>query len=265
MHAFEYARPTTLGDCIKLLQSSEDAKPLAGGQTLIPTMRQGLAQPTQLIDLKALPGLSGIKPVGDHIEIGALTRHAEVAGSEIVRKAIPALAELAGGIGDPQVRHRGTIGGSIANADPAADYPAGLLGLGATIKTSVREIAADAFFTEMFETALQPGEIVVAVSFPVPKRAGYATQRTPGSRFALAGVFVAETPAGTRVAVTGAGNSVFRLTEAEARLAQRFAPEALDGFTVPAAGLNSDLHAHASYRAHLVAVMARRAVAAALA
>jgi carbon-monoxide dehydrogenase medium subunit len=264
MHAFTYAKPSTLQECLALLAGAE-ARPLAGGQTLIPTLRQGLAQPEQLVDLKAMPDLSGIKQEGGNLLIGALALHAEVAGSNLVQSAIPALAALAGGIGDTQVRHRGTLGGSIANADPAADYPAAVLGLGATVRTSGREISADDFFTEMFETALQPGELVLGVSFPVPRRAGYASVRTAGSRFALVGVFVAETTGGVRVAVTGAGRCVFRLVEAERRLAGRFAPEALDGLVVPAAGLNSDLHAHATYRAHLVAVMARRALAAALA
>jgi carbon-monoxide dehydrogenase medium subunit len=264
MHAFLYAKPSSLNECLTLLADA-DAKPLSGGQTLLPTLRQGLAQPEQLVDLKALTDLSGIKRAGNQVIIGALTRHAEVAGSALVQSAIPALASLAGGIGDTQVRHRGTLGGSIANADPAADYPSAVLGLGATIRTSSREIPADEFFTEMFETALQPGELVLGASFPIPKRAGYASQRSSGSRFALVGVFVAETASGVRVAVTGAGRCVFRLGEAEKRLTANFAPAALDGLVVPAAGLNSDLHAHATYRAHLVGVIARRAVAAALA
>jgi len=265
MHAFTYSRPANLQACLAQLEASDGVRPLAGGQTLIPTMRQGLAQPDQLVDLKAIPGLDGIKVENDRIEVGALTAHAIVAGSDLVKAKIPALSALAGGIGDAQVRHRGTLGGSIANADPAADYPAAVLGLDATIRTSSREIAADSFFTEMFETALQPGEIVLSVSFPVPRRAGYASLRSPGSRFALVGAFVAETARGPRVAVTGAGRCAFRLGEAEKRLAAGFALPSLDGITVPAAGLNSDLHAHATYRAHLVVVMVRRAVAAALA
>jgi len=261
MHAFTYSRPADLKACLAQLAAGDGVRPLAGGQTLIPTMRQGLAQPEQLVDLKAIPGLAGIKAEGDRIEVGALTPHAAVAGSNLIQAKIPALAALAGGIGDAQVRHRGTLGGSIANADPAADHPAAVLGLGATIRTSSGEVPADSFFTEMFETALQPGEIVLSVSFPVPRRAGYASLRSPGSRFALVGVFAAETASGVRVAVTGAGRCAFRLGEAEKRLATAFALPALDGMTVPAAGLNSDLHAHATYRAHLVAVMVRRAVA----
>jgi carbon-monoxide dehydrogenase medium subunit len=231
--------------------------------TLIPTLKQRLASPSDLIDLGGISELSGISEKGGAIVIGATTTHAEVAASKTVKSKIPALAALAEGIGDPQVRHRGTIGGSIANNDPAADYPAGLLGLGATVKTDRREIAADDFFKGMFETALEDGEIVTSVSFPIPKKAGYAKFPNPASRYAVVGVMVAQGPAGTRVAVTGAGPSVFRVAAMEKALDGKFSPNAIEGISVPANGLNADIHASAEYRAHLVGVMARRAVAAA--
>jgi carbon-monoxide dehydrogenase medium subunit len=259
MYSFDYHRPASLDDAAKLLGEKDDPKLVAGGMTLLPTLKQRLAQPSDLVDLAAVPGLKGITEEAGGLTIGAMTTHAEVQFSPLVQKAIPALAALAGGIGDPQVRNRGTIGGSVSNADPAADYPAGLVGLGATVRTNQREIAADDFFVAMFETALEPGEIVTAVHFPKPKRAAYMKFPNPASRYAVVGVFVAETAAGWRVAVTGAAPSVFRWTEAEAALGRG---AALDGLSVPADDLNSDIHASAEYRAHLVGVMAKRAVAA---
>ena len=265
MYGFDYHRPGSVDAALGLIAEHEDAKLLAGGQTLIPTMKLRLASPSALIDLNAIPELAGIEVGPDRVSIGAMTRHAAVATSAEVKQAIPALAELASLIGDPAVRHMGTIGGSIANNDPAADYPAACLALGATIRTNRREIPADDFFTGMFETALEPDEIVTRVDFPVPRRAAYEKFRNPASRYALVGVFVAERGGEVRVAVTGAGPSVFRVPAMEAALKSRFAPEALEGISVPAEGLNSDIHASAPYRAHLVTVMARRAVAAAAA
>ena len=262
MYAFEYRRPTSLADALAALGASEEARPLAGGQTLLPTLKQRLAQPGELVDLSRVPELRGVREEGDALWIGAFTRHAEVAAGELVRRRIPALAELAGGIGDRQVRNRGTLGGSVANADPAADYPAAVVALNATVITDRREIAGDGFFTALFETALEPGELITAVRFPVPERAAYAKFRHPASRYALVGVFVARTAGGVRVAVTGAGPSVFRVPEMEAALAADFRPEAIAGITVDADGLNGDIHAGPDYRAHLVTVMAKRAVAA---
>jgi carbon-monoxide dehydrogenase medium subunit len=263
MYDFNYHRPKSLDEAAKLVAGKDEAKLVAGGMTLIPTLKQRLAQPSDLVDLGGLGDLKGIKRDGNAIVIGAMTPHADVAASAEVKKAIPALATLADGIGDPQVRNRGTIGGSIANADPAADYPAGLVGLGATVITNKRKIAADAFFKGLFETALEPGEIVTAVSFPVPEKAAYMKFPNPASRYAVVGVFVAKTGGGVRVAVTGAGPSVFHLKDAEAALGKNFAASALDGVKVKADGLNSDIHASAEYRAHLVTVMTKRAVQAA--
>jgi carbon-monoxide dehydrogenase medium subunit len=261
MHNFSYQRPTSLAEAAKLL--SGEAKLLAGGMTLLPTLKQRLAQPSALVDLGAVAELKGIKSEGGGLTIGAMTTHAEVAHSAEVKRTIPALAVLAEGIGDPQVRHRGTIGGSISNADPAADYPAGLVGLGATVITNKRKIAADDFFKGLFETALGDGEIVTAVSFPKPDKAGYAKFPNPASRYAMVGVFVARTGGGVRVAVTGAGPSVFRVPEMEKALAGNFSADAVKSIKVPSKNLNSDLHGSAEYRAHLVSVMAARAVAAA--
>ncbi len=264
MYAFTYQKPTTIAAAVAALGADADAKPVSGGQTLIPTLKQRLAAPTALVDLAKIPELAGITVAGDTLTIGAMTRHATVADSADVKRLIPALAALAEGIGDPQVRNRGTIGGSIANNDPAADYPAGCLGLGATIVTNRRELAADAFFTGMFSTALDDGELVTAVKFTKPKRAAYVKFPNPASRYAIVGVFVAETAGGIRVAVTGAGAGVFRATALEAALASKgFAAASLDGVAVSADGLNSDIHASAEYRAHLITVMAKRAVAAA--
>ncbi|MGA7973193.1 MAG: xanthine dehydrogenase family protein subunit M [Pseudolabrys sp.] len=264
MYTFDYHRPATLEDAVGLIGEGDETRLLAGGQTLIATMKQRLASPDSLVDLKGIPGLDRITVEKGGITIGALTRHATVATSLAVRNTIPALADLADSIGDPQVRNRGTLGGSIANNDPAADYPAALLSLGATVTTNERQIAADGFFTGMFETDLVRGEIITGVFFATPKRAAYVKFANPASRFALVGVFVAQTADGVRVAVTGAAPCVYRLTEAERLLSTSFTPDALAEFRVPALGLNSDIHADAAYRAHLIAVITRRAVAAAL-
>ena len=260
MYNFDYHRPASLAEAASALQGSDEAKLLAGGQTLLATMKQRLASPSDLIDLSGIGELKGISVEGDTLVIGAMTTHAEVAKSDVVKGFCAALAKLAGGIGDPQVRHRGTIGGSIANADPAADYPAALLGLGATVVTNKREIPADSYFTGLFETALEDGEIVTQVRFPKPERAGYAKFANPASRYAIVGVFVSQGPGGVRVAVTGAAPSAFRVGEMEQALAGNFSPDAIAGISVPSDSLNSDIHASADYRAHLVNVMARRAV-----
>ena len=263
MYAFTYHQPANLSGAVEQL-ATEDSKALAGGQTLLPTMKQRLASPASLVDLGKVSELAGISREGDEIVIGAMTRHADVATNATVHQAIPALAALAGWIGDPAVRSRGTIGGSLANNDPAADYPAAALALAATIVTNKREVAAEAFFKGLFETALEPGEIITKVRFPIPQKAAYEKFRNPASRFALVGVFVAKTAGGVRVAVTGAGSEgVFRSKPVEAALAANFAADALKGVTVPAEGLNTDLHADAAYRAHLIVVLAKRAVAAA--
>jgi carbon-monoxide dehydrogenase medium subunit len=262
MYAFTYSQPNSIAAAAGLL--GEDSKLLAGGQTLLPTMKQRLASPAALVDLGRINDLSGVSREGDAFVIGAMTRHADVATSPAAHQANPALAALAGLIGDPAVRSRGTIGGSLANNDPAADYPAAALALGATIVTNKREIAAEDFFQGLFETALKDDEIIVKVRFPIPQKAAYEKFRNPASRFALVGVFVAQTKGGARVAVTGAGSSgVFRAKALEAALDTSFAAAALKGATVPAAGLNTDIHADAAYRAHLIVVLARRAVTAA--
>lgn len=266
MYAFDYHKPTSVRQAASLLAKTEDAKIIAGGHTLLPTMKQRLANPSALIDLNAVPELRGIERKGRSIVIGAMTRHGEVAESEVVREAIPGLAEMAELIGDPQVRHRGTLGGSVANNDPSADYPAALLALGATVVTNKRKIEADAFFQGLFATALEEGEIVTKVAFPVVQKAAYAKFRNPASRYALAGVFVAKRGSDVRVAVTGASeNGVFRWTEAELSLAKRFTAKSLEGMAPSPDGMISDIHADAAYRAHLVGVMARRAVQAATA
>jgi carbon-monoxide dehydrogenase medium subunit len=262
MENFTYHRPASAADAAAAMKAARDGKYLSGGQTLIPTMKQGLAAPSDIVDLAGLKN-SGVT-VGATVVIKAGTTHAEVAGDAGLKKAIPGLAALAGGIGDPHVRHKGTIGGSVANNDPAADYPAACLGLGATIHTSKRKIAAGDFFTGMFSTALEDGEIVTAIEFPIPKKCGYAKFPNPASLYAMVGVMAAQLADGSaRVAVTGAGAGVFRVAEMEAALSKNFASAALNGVTVPAKGLNSDLHASADYRAHLITVMARRAVDAA--
>jgi carbon-monoxide dehydrogenase medium subunit len=261
MYDFEYHKPKSLDDAAAALSQHEDFKLLAGGMSLLPALKLRLARYSGLVDLGALDRLRGIRREGDEIVIGAMTPHAEVADSAAVARAIPALAALAGGIGDPLVRNRGTLGGSIANADPAADYPAGVLGLGATVVTTRRTIAADKFFIGMFETVLEPREIITEVRFPIVEAAAYSKFRQPASRFALVGVFVARTRGGVRVAVTGAAPSVFRFKEAEEALTKQFDSTALDAITIAAAGLNSDIHASAEYRAHCVMVMTKRAVA----
>ena len=263
MYDFAYHRPKTVADAVKMLKGAADGKLMAGGQTLIPTLKQRLARPSDVVDLGAIAELRGIKADSGKVVIGALTPHGDVASSAEVKKAIAALAHLADVIGDPQVRNRGTIGGSLANNDPNADYPAAVLALGATVHTNERTIAADAFFKGMFETALKPGEIITAVSFPVPQKAGYAKFPNPASRYAMVGVMVAKSAQGVRVAVTGAAPCVFRNQEMEAALTKNWSASALDGIKVPAKGLNSDIHGSAEYRAHLIGVMAKRAVQAA--
>ena len=260
MYQFDYQKPKTLADAVKLAQTA-DAKVLAGGMTLIPTMKQRLAQPSAVIDLGALSELKGIRLDGQTLVIGAGTRHFDVANNEVVKRAIPALAELAAHIGDPAVRHRGTIGGSVANNDPAADYPAALVALGAEVRTTKRNVAAEDFFQGMFATALEDGEIIKEIAFPVPKRAAYEKFPNPASRYAMVGVFVADTGKGARVGVTGAGPGVFRAKDMEAALAKSFTPKAVEGIKISPDGLNSDIHGSAEYRAHLVTVMASRAVA----
>lgn len=265
MYELEYHKPKALNEAADLLTSHENSKLLAGGMSLLPTLKLRLAQYDDLVDLAAIPGIKGITIDGDVLTVGAMTRHYDVSSSDAVARAIPALAVLTGGIGDPLVRNRGTIGGSIANADPAADYPSAVLGLGATIVTDKREIAADDFFLGLFETALEPNEIIKAVRFPIPRAGGYVKLPNAASRFALVGVFVARTKNGVRVAVTGAGPCVFRLKDAEAILDSNFSPSAVEDFTVSPDGLNSDMHATAEYRAHAVAVLLARAVGAAIA
>jgi carbon-monoxide dehydrogenase medium subunit len=262
MYAFEYQRAKSVADAAAALAKS-GGKALAGGQSLVGAMKLRLANPGTVVDLGGIAELRGIKKEGDAITIGAMTTHAEVAASAVVRQAIPALAALAGDIGDRQVRNRGTLGGALGNNDPAADYPAAVLGLGATVHTNKRKIVADDFFKGMYETALGPDEIITAVSFPVPKKAAYMKFPQPASRFALVGVFVAQTAGGVRVAVTGAASHVHRATALEAALAKSFTADAAKAVKIPAANLNSDLHGSPEYRAHLVTVMAARAVAAA--
>jgi carbon-monoxide dehydrogenase medium subunit len=264
MYEFKYHRPATVRQAANLLVKNEDAKVIAGGHTLVPVMKQRLAAPPHIIDLSHIEGVDGIEMKGRSLVIGALAKHAAVADSAVVGEAIPALAELAALIGDPAVRHKGTIGGSLANNDPTADYPAAVMALGATITTNKRKLKPEEFFQGLFTTALEADEIITKVSFPVPKKAAYIKFRNQASRYALVGVFVARLPSGVRVTVTGAGSDgVFRVEEFEAALQKRFSSKALDGLTVPADGLNSDLHGSAEYRAHLIGVLAKRAVDAA--
>jgi len=264
MYAFDYHRPQSVADAAKLLAANKEAKLLAGGHTLLPTMKLRLAKPSAIIDLSRVAELKGIDRKGNALVIGAMTTHSEVADSSVVKSAIPGLVAVANVIGDPHVRHRGTIGGSVANNDPAADYPAALLALGATIATNKREIRADDFFKGLFATALQDGEIITRISLPVPAKFGYAKFPNPASRYALVGVAAAQTGAQARVAVTGAGkNGVFRHPAAEAALANSWSAQALGSLATNASQMLSDIHADAAYRAHLVGVMARRAVAAA--
>ena len=262
MYDFTYHCATSIEDAQSVFKSCEDPVYIAGGMTMLPTMKQRLASPSDVVDLGKIEGLSGIERVGNEIVIKALTTHAEVAGSSEIATALPALAALAGAIGDPHVRNRGTIGGSIANNDPAADYPAALVGLGSTVITTSKAIEADSFFTGMFETALEPGELVTEVRFPVPQAAHYMKFPNPASRYALVGVMVARTERGVRVAVTGAGPCVFRMEEMEAALAADFQVQAIEKISLAADGLSDDLHAGPQYRSHLVGVMAARAVAA---
>lgn len=262
MYAFNFERPSTLADVARL--AGQGGKVLAGGQTLLASMKLRLANPELLVDLGAVRELSGIRREGDNLVIGAMARHAEVAANPEVQAAIPALADLAAHIGDRQVRALGTMGGSVANNDPAACYPAAVLALGATAQTTARKIAADNFFTGLFGTALAEGELITAISYPVPRRAAYMKFKQPASRFALIGVFVAQFDAGVRVAVTGGGNGVFRHAGLEQALSRSFTPEAAAGVQVSSEGLSSDLHASAAYRANLIGVMTQRAVAKAL-
>ena len=263
MYAFTFERPTSTADAAKL--AAAGGKVLAGGQTLLAAMKLRLSSPDQLVDLGGVAELSGIKRDGNQLVIGAMARHAAVADSADVQSAIPALADLAGHIGDRQVRAMGTLGGSVANNDPSACYPTAVLALGATVHTTQRKIAADAFFTGMFSTALNDGELITAISFPIPKRAAYLKFKQPASRFALVGVFVAQTDAGVRVAVTGAGNGVFRHKGLEDALTKSFTPEAAAAVKIDSGSLNSDIHASAAYRANLISVQTQRAVAKALA
>lgn len=262
MYSFDYHAPATQSEVEAFLKDHENAMLLAGGQTLLPTLKHRLASPSDVVDLKCIDGLSGIREENGAIVVGATTTHAEVAESALVAERIPALSRLASGIGDQQVRHRGTIGGSVANNDPAADYPAGCLGLGATVLTNRREIDADDFFVDLFETALEPNEFIVAVSFPVPEVAAYVKFPNPASRYALVGVMVAKTLGGVRVAVTGAGNAgVIRDGGIEAALAGSFNADAIDESSIAEDNINADIHGSAEYRRHLIAEMARRAVA----
>jgi carbon-monoxide dehydrogenase medium subunit len=263
MYDFTYHKPSTIADAVKLLAADPDAKAISGGHTLIPALKLRLNKPSALVDLSGIAEMKGIRREGNAIVIGALTKHAEVANSAEVKAAIPALAYLASHIGDVQVRNRGTIGGSVSNNDPAADYPAAVLGLGATVHTSKRKIAADDFFLGMFTTALEADEILVAISFPIPEKAGYAKMKNPASRYVMAGAFVSKGPMGVRVAINGAAACVFRQAAMEAALSANWSPDAVAGIKQDPDGLNSDIHGSAEYRAHLVTVMAKRAVAAA--
>lgn len=262
MYDFEYVRPASLADAAARMAASPEARLMSGGMTLIPTLKQRLAQPTHVVHVGVLDELRGICRDGDAIAVGAATTHETVAGSAEVVSAIPALACLAAGIGDPQVRHMGTIGGSIANNDPAADYPAAVLGLGATVLTDRRSIAADDFFRGMFETALGTGEIITAVSFAIPQAAAYVKFPNPASRYAMAGAFVARHASGVRVAITGAASCVFRARDFEAALARDFRPDAIAGIALDQSHMIADMHGSAAYRAHLAGVVARRAVSA---
>ena len=263
MYDFAYHKPTSVADAVKILSADPDARPISGGQTLLPALKHRLNKPTSVVDLSGIAELKGIKRNGDTLVIGALAKHAEVANSPEVKAAIPALEMMAGTIGDTQVRNRGTIGGSVANNDPAADYPSAVLGLGATVVTDKRRIAADDFFQGMFTTALESGELLVAIEFPIPEKAGYAKMRNPASRYVMAGAFVARTKSGIRVAINGAGPGVFRQADMEKALTANWSADSVGAVKQSADGLNGDIHGSAEYRAHLVTVMAKRAVAAA--
>ena len=261
MYRFEYESPKSLDEALAQFKAHDDATYIAGGMTLVPTLKQRLAMPSHVIDLAKISSLKGISFAGGMLKIGAMTTHGEVAANPLVLEHAPALAELADNIGDASVRNRGTIGGSIANADPAADYPAAVLALGAEVTTNLRTIKAQDYFVEMFETALEEGEIITEISFPATNQANYQKFSNPASRYAVVGVFVAKTDAGVRVAVTGAGAYVFRVGEYEAALNKNFSSSAIENITVPADDLNEDVHATASYRAHLISVLTMRAVA----
>ncbi|KQV17462.1 carbon monoxide dehydrogenase [Rhizobium sp. Root1203] len=262
MYQTNYHRASSIDEAARMISGTSEGKYVSGGMTLIATMKQRLAAPSDLVDLRHIPAMKGINVDGRKATIGAATPHAEVAASSALRAICPAICNLAGMIGDPHVRHMGTIGGSVANNDPAADYPSAMLALGARIITNKREISADDFFTGLFETALQDGELITAISFEAPEKAGYAKFPNPASRYAMTGVFVARTGGGVRVAVTGAGsNGVFRQRDMETALAANWSPSAIAAVDVDPSGLMSDLHASAEYRANLVKVMARRAVA----
>jgi len=263
MYEFDYHRPSSVDEAVDTLKNSDDGRALAGGMSLVPTLKLRLAQVSDLVDLGGIPGLSGISVEGKAVNIGATTHHEDVATSNDVNNAISALTVLASGIGDPQVRHRGTIGGSICNNDPAACYPSAILGLGATIKTNQREIAGDEFFTGLFETALEEDELVTGVSFPVPDKAAYIKFPNLASRFSIVGIFLSTTGGNVRCAVTGAGACVFREPQIEEALSKNFSTESIEGISVSPDGLNSDIHGSAEYRAHLIPVLAKRAVTAA--
>ena len=260
MYDFSYLKVSSVTGAVTAIQKAEDGKFVAGGQTMLPTMKHRLASPSDLIDLGGITELNGIDVDGDTVTIGAMTTHATVAASTEVQNAIPALAKLAGNIGDPAVRNRGTIGGSIANNDPAADYPAAVIALGAVVKTSKREIPGDEFFTGMFETALEEDEIITAVTFPNPDMAAYMKFENPASRYAIVGVFVTRTGDSVRVGITGATPCAHRGMKLEEPLNTNFSGDAVDGVEIPVEKMNSDIHASAEYRAHLVKVMAKRAV-----
>ena len=260
MYDYEYRRASSLEEATALITAAEDSRLLAGGMSLVPAMKHRLTRVSRLVDINAVPGLSFIERTADGIDIGAMTRHESVARSEVVTQRVPGLAVLAGGIGDVQVRHRGTIGGSISNNDPGACYPSAVLGLGATVHTTRRRVESDAFFTGMFSTALEPGEIVTKVSFPIPRDSAYVKFHNLASRFSIVGVFLARFDRVVRVAVTGAGPCVFRVSEFEARLSERFSPQALSDAVVSPDNLISDLHGSAEYRAYLIPILTRRAV-----
>ena len=259
MYDFAYHKPSTVAEAVGLL-ADPDARPISGGQTILPALKHRLDHPSALVDLSGIPELRGIRREGDRIVIGAMARHNEIQNDPAVKAAIPALAWMAGHLGDTQVRNRGTMGGSLANNDPAADYPSAALALGATFVTDRRRIAADDYFQGMFTTALEPGELLTAIEFPIPEKAGYAKMRNPASRYVMTGVFVARGPAGIRVVVNGAGPGVFRQSEMEAALAANWSPDAVASIRQSADGLNGDIHGSAEYRAHLVTVMAKRAI-----
>ena len=265
MYEFTYSKASSVEDALSQFGDAEEGKFMSGGMTLLPTLKQRLARPSNVIDIAQLPDMAGIDVSADTVSIKAMTCHAAVAASADVQKAIPALAKLAGGIGDPMVRNRGTIGGSLANNDPAADYPGSVVGLGATIHTNKREIAADNFFLDLFETALEEGEIITKVTYPIPDRAGYMKFPNPASRYCIVGVMVSQKDGEVRVGVTGAGACAFRVSEMEAALGSSFTPDAVADIKIPDGDLNSDIHASSEYRAHLVTVMAKRAVAEAIA